>query len=193
MTEAYTVWFTGKPFTGKTTAAQATLNQIENRGFKVEIIDEDDIFRQLWGEAQIIPDQRETAEKLIAYFCRRLNLQGIICLVAAVSPQAEAREIVRKTVRNFVEVQCSAPEEIIKARAEESGADSAAGDELSQTYETPDNPALLLKTDITNPDLCAAAVVVKLQEMGYIEVEEQEYSDEERKEIDERLKSLGYM
>lgn len=193
MPEGFTVWFSGKPLSGKTTAVNAAAREIENRGFKVEIIDEDDLYQRIWGTPAVSVENRAAAETLIGFFCRRLNNLGVVCLVAAVSAAAETREKVRETVEYLVEIQCEAPGKTLMTRLKDSCLDEAHFRKISESYEAPENPALILKTDVTDPDLCAAAVMVKLQEMGYIETDEEEYTDEERKAIDERLKSLGYM
>ena len=185
----FTIWFTGKPFSGKKTSAQATAMELENRGFKVEVIDEEAFWKEKGNENPPL-EQLQDAEYGFAYTARILNRRGFVAIVSAVSPKAETRETARKLVGNFVEVQCRAPEEFLENRRQELGAEKS---ELSEEYEAPENPALVLKTDVTDPDLCAQAVMVKLEEMGYVETDPDEYSDDERSEIDERLKSLGYM
>jgi adenylylsulfate kinase-like enzyme len=43
------------------------------------------------------------------------------------------------------------------------------------------------------PEQSVAKIILKLEEMGFLEPTLSDYTDEEKAEIDERLKNLGYM
>ena len=189
----FTVWFTGKQYSGKSAAARAAADELEKRGFKVEIIDEEDFFKEIWNGKELDSRMREDGEQFLACLCKRLNNMGKVCVAATASPLAETREQAKRRIKNFVEVFCYAPDDTLTIRAADSPDKDVDYGKVLSDYEAPENPALTLKTDVTEPDLCAQATLVKLEEMGYVEPSVEEYSDDERKEIDERLKSLGYM
>ena len=68
---------------------------------------------------------------------------------------------------------------------------------VSDPYEAPLNPEVILDTDRETPQESAAKLLAWLEEHGYIPalVEEgaQPYSAQEQEAVQKRLKSLGYV
>jgi adenylylsulfate kinase len=64
---------------------------------------------------------------------------------------------------------------------------------VSDPYEPPENPEVVVETDKETPEQSLQKILTKLEEMGYIPTEQTDYSPEEEKKIEERLRSLGYL
>ena len=193
METGFTIWFTGKPLAGKTILANNTAETLETRGFKVEVITCKALREELWRDTGWSKEDTLFRAKNIAYICRTLNKYGIVAVVAAVSAYQEARDEARNELKNFIEIFLHAPVEILKKRDTNKIYQTPIYSQSADRYENPDNPELTLNTGSESIDNCLKSIITKLEEMGYVEPVDEDYTDEEKEEIDERLKSLGYM
>jgi adenylylsulfate kinase len=68
---------------------------------------------------------------------------------------------------------------------------------ISDPYEEPLNPEVVVDTDKEAPERSVARIVRKLEELAYIpeapQEEEGAYSEEEEKMLEDKLKALGYL
>ena len=191
--KGFTIWFTGKPLSGKLTLAQRTAEALEKRGFEVEVISCKALREELWADSGWSKEDSIFRAKNIAYICRTLNKHGILAIVAAVSAYQETRDEARRGLTNFIEIFLDAPMEILIKRDANKIYETPIYSQSADRYEPPVNSELTLNTDSESIENCLKSIIIKLEEMGYVEPIEEDYTDEEKEEIDERLKSLGYM
>jgi adenylylsulfate kinase len=106
-------------------------------------------------------------------------------IVSAISPYKEARDQVRRRIVDFVEVFVDAPLEVCAERDVKGLYKKAFSGEIEQftgvsdPYEPPNAPDLVLKTDEETPEESAQKVIEKLEFFGYLwprEAEEAEYN-----------------
>ena len=199
MEKGFTVWFTGKPCSGKTTLANLTTEVLVKRGLPVEIIDGERLRNELWPELGFEKNDRGISGKRIAYLCSLLNRNGIDCVAASVSPYKEFRDEVKSSVEDLIEIHLQASDKTLRDRDTQGFYAAADKGELENftgvnaPYEDPEEPALTLYTDSDTEEGCLDLVITTLEEMCFIEPMDEEYSEEEKKQIDERLRSLGYL
>lgn len=199
MEKGITVWMTGKPNSGKTTMANILTENLIKRGQQVEVFDGEILRRDLWPELGFSREARLKSGKRISYFCHILNRNGINCVVATISPYREIREFARNLIENYIEVYLQASDSELRvrdkdgliAKAEKGEIENFTG--VNDPYEEPDEPDLTLYTDADSPEGCLDLILTTLEEMCFIEPTSEDYSEEEKKQIDERLKSLGYI
>jgi adenylyl-sulfate kinase len=196
------IWFTGVPASGKSTIATAVEKELKRRGIKVENLDADEIRANLSPDLGYTPEARDINTKRLAFMGKIMARNGVCTLVAAVSSLRAFRDRARDWVDNFVEVWVRCPLEECRsrdpkglyARADRGEVNDIAG--LHQPYEEPLNPELVLETKESTAEECAAKVIAKLEELGYIPVEEgsgSAYSEDDEAMIMDRLKGLGYV
>lgn len=197
------IWFTGVPASGKSTIATAVEKELRRRGIKVENLDADEIRANLSPDLGYTPEARDINTKRLAFMGKILARNGVCALVAAVSSLRAFRDRARSWVDHFVEVWVRCPLEECQSRdpkglyakADRGEVNDIAG--LHQPYEEPLNPELLLDTKESTVEECTAKVIRKLEEMGYIPVDEEgaggAYSEEDEAMILDRLKGLGYV
>ena len=199
MEPGFTVWFTGKPCSGKTTLANLATEALIKRGLAVELLDGELLRNELWPELGFSKSERGLSAKRIAYFCHLFNRNGVNCVVASVSPYREYREEVKSLLENFIEIHLQAADKILRQRDTQGYYSAADKGELENftgvnaPYEEPDDPSLTLYTDSDTEEGCLDLITTTLEEMCFIETMDEEYSEEEKKLIDERLRSLGYL
>jgi len=197
MQEGFTVWFTGLSASGKTTVAKLVEQKIRERGRNVELLDGDVIRTNLSKGLGFSKEDRDTNIKRIAFVCKLLTRNGAANIVAAISPYREIRDYARSEIGNFVEVYVKCPVEVCIKRDPKGLYKKALAGEIknftgiSDPYEEPFYPEIILETDKETPEESATKVIAKLEGLGYLENGSQPTEDEA--EVKKRLEALGYI
>jgi adenylyl-sulfate kinase len=116
MHSGFTVWLTGMSGAGKTTLSERLMARIRECGAKAELLDGDIIRTNLSRELGFSRADRDTNIRRIGFVAELLSRNGIIVVVAAISPYREAREDVKSRIPEFVEVFVDCPIEVLAAR-----------------------------------------------------------------------------
>jgi len=196
----FTVWFTGMSGAGKTTVARLVEKELRERGLKVEVLDGDIIRTNLSKGLGFSKEDRDTNIRRIGFVCELLSRNGVAAIAAAISPYRAVRDEVRQKIQNFVEVYCECPLEVLIERDVKGLYKKALAGEIqnftgiSDPYEPPLNPEVTIHSAQETPEESAAKVITKLEELGYLpKAEEESYSKEDEKVIEDRLRALGYI
>lgn len=175
MTIGCVVWLTGLPGAGKTTVARILESRIRNLGLNVEVLDGDEVRRNLSPELGFSKQDRQTHAKRVVYISKLLSRNSIITIVSLISPFREFRQYARNTVgRNFIEVWVKASSETCSKRdpkglyrkAKEGKILDLTG--VQEPYEEPLNPELILDTENETADESANKVMTYLQKFNYL-------------------------
>lgn len=170
----FTVWFTGLSGAGKSTLAKALFEELLRLGRKVELLDGDELRQGLSVELGYSKKDRDTQVRRIGYLCELLTKHGVICLVAAISPYAEAREENRRRLGRFVEVFCDCPREVLIERDVKGLYRRALSGELahftgiSDPYEAPSLPDFRLDSSAESVEQSLARLLELLKSRGFI-------------------------
>ena len=105
----FVLWLTGLSGAGKSTIANEIAPRLLERDHRVEVLDGDEVRTNLCQGLGFSREDRDTNIARIGYVAGKLAKHGVAVLVAAISPYREARERVRRSTENFVEVYVSAP------------------------------------------------------------------------------------
>src|SRR5215475_9492206 len=105
----FTLWLTGLSGAGKSTLANALAGILRDQGRKVEILDGDEVRKNLSKGLGFSKDDRDTNIRRIGYVANLLSRNGVIAITAAISPYRAIRDEIRRETKNFVEVyaKCS--------------------------------------------------------------------------------------
>ncbi len=156
MEKGLVVWITGLSGSGKTTIARAVAERLRDEGYRVEVLDGDEVRRWLSPEAGFTRPERERHLRRVAHVARLLARNGVVVLCSFVSPYRSIRAEVRRIVEAdapFMEVyaQCSIEECIrrdpkgLYARALRGEIEHFTG--ISDPYEPPEKPDITLDTE----------------------------------------------
>src|SRR5437016_14377632 len=109
MHKGFILWFTGLSGSGKSTLADNLVRIFRERGYRVELLDGDEVRTNLSKGLGFSKEDRDTNIKRIGYVCKLLTRNGVWAISAAISPYREVRDHNRKEIGNFVEiyVECS--------------------------------------------------------------------------------------
>jgi len=165
MKSAPTVWLTGLPCSGKSTISVLLADLLRKKGKSVEILDGDTQRAHFADEIGFSKKDRDFQVQITAYLAKLLSRNGIVVIVALVSPYRQAREDARKEIPNFIEVylDCSVntcAERDVKGMYKK----AIAGEILqftgiSDPYEPPLHPEITFNTEKQTPEECADSLL----------------------------------
>jgi adenylylsulfate kinase len=174
----FTVWFTGLSGAGKSTIADLVGPELERRGLLVEYLDGDVVRTHLSKGLGFSKEDRDTNIERIGWVASRLSRHGAAVLVSAISPYRETRARARAMVEEyvtFVEVFVDASVEECARRdvkglyAKAFTGEIAEFTGVSDPYEAPADPELVLRTEEHEPAESARIVLETLEELGLVE------------------------
>ena len=93
-----TVWFTGLSSAGKSTLSHVVYERLWTRGYRVELIDGDEVRRNLSRDLGFSKQDRDENIRRIGFLAELLSRNGIITLVGAISPYRAIREEIRSKI-----------------------------------------------------------------------------------------------
>ncbi|CAN7746633.1 adenylyl-sulfate kinase [Caballeronia sp. LjRoot29] len=154
------VWLTGLPGSGKSTIARATEQTLYDHGLQTATLDGDNIRLGLCTDLGFSEKDRNENVRRVAETAKMFLDQGIVVIVALVSPVRHARELIKQMVPNgdFLEIYCRCPLSVCQTRdpkghyARAKRGEIANFTGISSIYEEPLKPALLLNTDTQTSD-----------------------------------------
>jgi adenylylsulfate kinase len=173
----FTLWMTGLSGSGKSTLANLVGPELEARGYAVEYLDGDVVRTHLSKGLGFSKADRDTNIERIGWVASRLTRHGAAVLVSAISPYEETRRKARELVEEFgpfVEVHVAASVEACADRDVKGLYAKAFAGELkeftgvSDPYEAPANPELVVDTETETPEESARRVLDKLAGLGLV-------------------------
>lgn len=182
--EGVVLWFTGLSGAGKSTLAEAVAPRLRAQGKRVEILDGDVVRTHLSKGLGFSREDRDTNIARIAFVAHLLQRNGVVVLVAAISPFRETRDAARRTIGDFVEIHVAPPlEECIQRDVKGLYKKAIAGEipqftGISDPYEAPLTPELELDTSHGSIEDGATRILGKLRELGYLDAAGAELSAE---------------
>lgn len=173
--QGFTLWFTGLSGAGKSTLAARLETVLRERSHKVEILDGDIVRTNLSKGLGFSREDRDTNILRIAFVAKLLTRNEVAVLVAAISPYEETRQRAAEEIGNFVEVyvKCSI-EELTRRDVKGLYAKALKGEianftGVSDPYEAPIHPAVVVDTELETVDESLAKIITKLETLGYLE------------------------
>ncbi|CAB3290105.1 putative adenylyl-sulfate kinase [Methanocaldococcus lauensis] len=172
--DGFTIWLTGPSGSGKTTLARALKEKLKNKGYKVEILDGDEIRNTLYPNLGFSKEAREMHNRIVIHLAKLLSRNGIIAIVSLISPYKSIREFARKEINNFMEVYVYAPLDVRIKRDPKGLYAKALKGEISGltgydgVYEEPDNADVIIDTSKMSIDEEVELIIKKAEELGYL-------------------------
>ncbi len=170
----FTLWFTGLSGAGKSTVSERVYARLKAAGAKVELLDGDVVRTHLSKGLGFSKEDRDTNIRRIGFVCELLSRNGVIAMVAAISPYRAVREEVRGTIANFVEVYVHCPIEVLAERDVKGLYRKALAGEIqnftgvSDPYEAPANPEVSIDSSREQIEDSVEKVWSKLRELNLI-------------------------
>jgi sulfate adenylyltransferase len=176
--QGFTVFFTGLSGSGKSTIANALMAKLmEAGGRAISLLDGDVVRKNLSSELGFSKEHRDLNIRRIGYVASEITKNGGIAICAPIAPYASTRRIVRDMISplgGFVEIHVATSLEVCEDRDRKGlYAKARAGiikefTGISDPYEVPENPEMVIDTADISPDLAAHRIMLKLESMGFM-------------------------
>lgn len=169
-----TLWFTGLPCSGKSAAADRVAEILRERGFRVERLDGDIVRQSLTRDLGYSREDRNENIRRVTFVAKLLTRNGVFVLTSFISPYREIRAHARQEIGNFIEIYTKCPLDVCMSRDVKGMYKKALKGEIkeftgiSDPYEEPLNPEILLETDKDTIEESAAKVLERMKELGYL-------------------------
>jgi adenylylsulfate kinase len=177
--KGFILWFTGLSGAGKSTLAELAHIEFRRRGYRVELLDGDEVRTHLSKGLGFSKEDRDINIRRIGWVARLLARNGVISITAAISPYREVREEVRRLAAEdgqtpFIEVYADAPLQAVAQRDVKGLYKKAIAGELphftgvSDPYEPPTHPEIVAHTSVEAVDESSDRILRYLTDKGLI-------------------------
>ncbi|MEM2857163.1 MAG: adenylyl-sulfate kinase [Candidatus Nitrosocaldaceae archaeon] len=172
--KGFTIWLTGLSGSGKTTIAKELQKKLLMLGYKAELLDGDEVRRNLSPDLGFSKEDREIHARRVVYISKLLARNGIISIVSLISPYKAFRAYAREELKDFVEVYVKCSIDTCIKRDPKGLYRKALNGEIQDMtgiqdpYEEPVNPEITVDTDRQSVDECVDTILTRLNQLGYI-------------------------
>ena len=175
--QGFTIWMTGLSGSGKSTLAGELKRKFEQDYSRyVEILDGDEIRKGLSRDLGLSREDREEHARRVSYLAKVLSRNGVISIVALISPYKVSRESARETIGGdrFVEVYVKASLAACEKRDPKGLYVKARKGEITNMtgiqdpYEPPEFPDIVVETELGSPGESADLMIRKLKELNQL-------------------------
>jgi adenylylsulfate kinase len=152
--QGLTVWLTGLSGAGKTTIASRLADELRRQGHRVEVLDGDVIRENLSKGLGFSKADRDTNIRRIGFVAELLTRNGVVVVVAAISPYRSVRDEVRGSVGRFLEVYVRCPlDELVRRDVKGLYRRALTGEipnftGVSDPYEEPAAPEVVVDSSV---------------------------------------------
>jgi adenylylsulfate kinase len=171
---AFGIWVTGLPASGKSTLTAALKEQLRARGVDVAVLESDTLQKTFTPNPRHDEEERDTFYQQLADVGALLAAQGVPVVFDATANRRAYRDGARHQIPHFLEIYVDCPLATCMARdpkgiyQQAQGSPTAKVPGLQTAYEPPEAPDLVVKCEGESPEAAAGRVVALLVEKGYI-------------------------
>lgn len=175
MGEAFAVWLTGLPASGKSAIAGALKAKLAHAGFAVEVLESDAVRKLVTPAPTYSLEERGLFYRALAFFGSRLVAHGVPVIFDATANRRAYRDLGRALIQNFVEVAVVCPLDVCRQRDRKGTyrrgleSRSATVPGLQDPYELPLKPEVTIETTSMTPEAAADLVSEALQSRGFLQ------------------------
>jgi adenylylsulfate kinase len=173
--KGFCLWFTGLSGSGKSTITTHLVKELRKRGSKLEVLDGDVVRENLSKGLGFSKEDRDTNIRRIAFVANLLSRNEVPVITAAISPYQDIRDEARQMMGDrFIEAYVKASVETCEERDVKGLYAKARSGEIkeftgvSDPYEPPENPELVLDTESQSAEESAQQILTYLEERQLI-------------------------
>src|SRR5579872_285000 len=107
--DAFAVWLTGLPASGKSTIAASLRAQLNGRGIDAAVLESDELRKIFTPHPRYDPEERDTFYRQMVYLGTLLTQHGVPVLFDATANRRAYRDWARQQIPKFLEVYVDCP------------------------------------------------------------------------------------
>ena len=174
MSQGFVIWLTGLPGSGKTTIATLLQERLKEKGVITAHLESDQLRKILTPEPDYSRKEREWFYSVLVFIGRLLSDHGVHVLMDATANLRKYRDDMRAAVPSFVEIYVRCPLDVCRRRdpkgiyaaAEKGETMTVPG--LQESYQEPENPEVVVDSNITSVEQAVQRIVEHLQTIRLI-------------------------
>jgi adenylylsulfate kinase len=172
--EGFCLWITGLPSAGKTTLGALVRDRLKPLGYRVELLDGDEIRRGLSSDLGFDRAAREAHARRVTFVAKVLARNGVIPIVTLISPYRAWRAAARAEIGRFVEVYVATPLAVCEERDVKGLYKKARAGEIKEMtgvddpFEAPESPELRVETVGRTPEESARYILGELTRLRFL-------------------------
>ncbi|MFA6430518.1 MAG: adenylyl-sulfate kinase [Candidatus Paceibacterota bacterium] len=150
------LWLTGLSGSGKSTIGDSLHEILNKKGISAQRLDGDILREHFENKLGFNKEGRDLNIKISAFTSSLLEKHGVIVISSFISPYKHQRDFARNLSKKFIEIHVNASVETCIKRDTKGLYKKALAGEIknftgiSDPYEVPENPHLVIDTDILN-------------------------------------------
>lgn len=174
MVDAFAVWLTGLPASGKSTIARELARSLSARSLALEVLESDVARTSLTPEARYDERERELFYRALAFTASRLVAHGVAVIIDATANRRAYRDQGRAWIPRFLEVWIDTPLEVCAARDPKGLYRRSTVGEIGSlpgvgaSYESPLKPDLVIDGEHTAAAIAAEQITSTLEARGWL-------------------------
>jgi adenylylsulfate kinase len=200
----FTLWFMGRPASGKSTLASRVEDELFEIGLPIENLDGDDLRQNLHPDLGFSREDRRLNNKRTAYICKLLNRNDIPVIVGMITPFRESQRQAREIIEDegdfiLIYAKCSLEEcerrdpKGLYEQARDGKIEKFTG--VNHPFQEPHDPDLIVDTENDSLEECVGQVMRYLEDQHIIDQPVEGYdftiSKNEELSVKEQLKAKG--
>jgi adenylylsulfate kinase len=172
--DAFALWLTGLPASGKTTLANLLAEELHRRDMPVEVLDSDKLRKVLTPDPTYSAEERDWFYKTLAYIGKLLVQNGVNTIIAATAHRLEYRQRAREYLPQYIEVYVRCSIDTCMERDQKGIYKKAIGSKdmhlpgVQELYEEPEAPALIVDTEENSPLEGVQKILARLDDFGHL-------------------------
>lgn len=173
MDTGFCIWLTGLSGSGKTTIAQELKKRLHNSRH-IEVMDGDEIRKGLSRDLGFTKEDRNEHNRRVIFCSKLLARNGVIVVVALISPYRETRAYAKEQIQNTFEVFVKAPIDVCIERDPKGLYKKALAGEIKQftgiddPYEEPLDADIVVETDKETVEVSVDKILSVIREKGLL-------------------------
>lgn len=172
--DAFAIWITGLPASGKSTLAAALKEQLRARGIDVAVLESDALRKSFTLQPRYDEEERDAFYQHMADVGALLAQQGVPIIFDATANRRVYRDRARQQIPRFLEIYVDCPLSTCMARdpkgiyRQAQGGAIATLPGLQTPYEPPESPDFVVNCEAEPPQAAARRLLKLLADKGYI-------------------------
>jgi adenylylsulfate kinase len=176
---SWAIWITGLPGSGKSVLARATAAELHAKGEAVVVLELDEIRGVITPSPTYSDIERDVVYRALVYMAASLTEAGTPVIIDATAHRREWRELARRLIPRFAEVQLVCPLEECQKRERQrthgnappaiyagGGRPGAHVPGVDVPYETSFHPELTIDTQLEKPGMAMQTIVTLARQLG---------------------------
>ena len=166
--QAFAVWLTGLPASGKSTIAARLKHALDKRGVRAVVLESDILRKILTPHPTYDQDERDRFYQQMADLGAMLTDSGVPVIFDATAQRRAYRDRARARIPRFAEIYVACPLAVCRSRDPKGIyrlGSTVPG--LHSEYEPPEKPDLIVHGDAEDPEQAAKRILARLIELGF--------------------------